>query len=434
MKCKAIALCRVSTVKQRLEGNSLEAQEARVYNAAAFLDAEIIKIWSLNTSSKKGVNRKRKDLQEMLTFCRHHKSVKYLIVDEVDRFMRSIGEYYWFKEEFKHLGVEIRFASKPHLSGNDQIAIFDEMIDIYRAESSNIERSTKTTDKMKARVAVGYYPGAPKQGYQRSMTPGLHEPKEPQWSMLKEAFSEILSQRWTAQEVLKRLNARGYKTTHGSDLDMERFKCILFDPYYAGAIQFSNWEPCLRGLHKAMITLEQHEQLKVIVDGKKKFTRKQFNPKYRLSNLMACTDCLHDVNARYPRLVGYDHNNGKPGSKRKVYESYKSRCCKVEQKRQVVHDGLNAILGPLELEPSKRDEFLAALRLVWQQEHQDNARFVQTLQQRQSALIADKDSLVMAMAVGKISDGDGNSALASIKEKIRSVGDELNAAQDIEQD
>jgi DNA invertase Pin-like site-specific DNA recombinase len=40
---KAIALCRVSTVKQSIEGTSLEAQEQRVYDAASVLGTEILK-------------------------------------------------------------------------------------------------------------------------------------------------------------------------------------------------------------------------------------------------------------------------------------------------------------------------------------------------------------------------------------------------------
>src|SRR5260370_15495614 len=133
--------------------------------------------------------------------------------------------------------------------------------------------------------------------------------------MLRTAFNEVLSQEYTLQEALKRLQAKGYKTTHGSDLDMERFKTILLEPYYAGAIQMSTWPPNLHGLHIPMITFSQHERLQEIVAGKKKIAHKRFNPKYRLANLLGCTECLEDENAHCPRLVGYDHHNGKPGDK-----------------------------------------------------------------------------------------------------------------------
>lgn len=100
-KVKAIALCRVSTVKQGLEGSSLEAQEQRVYDAAAQFNAEIVKFWSITQSSRKGKNYQRKDLMEMLAFAKADKNIKYIIVDEPDRFMRDLEMYYHWKVEFR---------------------------------------------------------------------------------------------------------------------------------------------------------------------------------------------------------------------------------------------------------------------------------------------------------------------------------------------
>ncbi len=102
MKELAIALCRVST-KRQLEDGNLDPQIERVNKAATFLNAEIIKRWEIAASSRKGKNIRRKDLLEMRELCRRNKRVKYLIVDEVDRFMRSINEYYWWKQEFQNI-------------------------------------------------------------------------------------------------------------------------------------------------------------------------------------------------------------------------------------------------------------------------------------------------------------------------------------------
>lgn len=96
---KAIALCRVSTQQQLLEGNLLP-QEERIQAAEKYLNADILKWWKIAASSRKGKNVERKDILEMYSFCKSHKSVKMLIVDEVDRFMRSIDEYYYWKTKF----------------------------------------------------------------------------------------------------------------------------------------------------------------------------------------------------------------------------------------------------------------------------------------------------------------------------------------------
>jgi hypothetical protein len=436
MKTTSIALCRVSTVKQQVIGTSLEAQEKRVYDAAQFLGADIEKFWSLSVSSRKGKNFKRRDLHEMLAYAKQFKRVQYIIVDEVDRFMRGIDEFYYWKLRFREeAGAKLIYAAKPGLTARDDIySAFEEMIDVFKAEASNQERITKTTEKMQARIMAGYYPGQPKQGYQRTLQPGLHEPKQPEWDMLKLALNEVTSQQYLLHEALQRLNSKGYRTNTGRQLQMDKFKTILIDPYYAGIVQKANWPSNKHGLHKAMITVEQHETLKQVVAGKKKVPHKQFNKKYLLSNVMDCTECLGDETARFPKLVGYDHHNGKQGERRKYYEKYRCRTCGKERTRKQVHDGLSDILAPLRLAREEQVELIDALRIVWKQDHQDNAHYIQTLQTRSDELTDSKNSLVLAMATGKISEPDGNAALEKIKSDISDATDNIETAQNVEHD
>jgi site-specific DNA recombinase len=432
---KAIALCRVSTSKQRVEGSSLEAQEARVYEAADYLEAEIVKLWSLDTSSKKGVNLQRKDLLEMIAFCKANKTVRYLIIDEIDRFMRSIEEYYWWKVEFKQIGVEIRFASKPELSGDDQRAVFDEMIDIYRAESSNIERKIKTTDKMQAKIKAGYYPGMVHQGYQKSDVPSLHIPREPQWSLLKEAMRGILYKGVSLSEALDWLNENGYRLQGGGLLDMHKLKRILAHPYYAGIVTMSNWEVVRKnGLHTAMITEDEHERLLAMVSGKrKKFTVKKFNPLFPASNIAECADCL-DEQRDEARLVGYSHHNGKPERTRKFYERYRCRSCGRNILKQTVHNGLNKVLDDTELIIDDKGQFLSSMRKAWQADVADGIEAIKRLKQKQTTLAQEKDNLVRAMASNPGMAEDFKGSITSIKAEIETVESEIVAAANIEKD
>jgi DNA invertase Pin-like site-specific DNA recombinase len=235
MKAKAITLCRVSTQKQRLEGHSLEAQDVQVDKAAELYDAEIVRRWRLDTSSKAGVNLARKDLVEALEYCTKQRGIKYFILDEVDRFMRSIDEYFWFKVEFKKRGVRLIFASQPELNEDSQAAKLSEMLEVFRAESSNDDRKKKTTAKMKARVVEGYHPFNTRLGYKKSSTPGLHIPNEPTFGLLQKYLRQI---------------AAGYVS-----------------PFYAGVIKIKDW-PEATGLHQAMITLQEFEAIQVAVKGR----------------------------------------------------------------------------------------------------------------------------------------------------------------------
>ncbi len=320
MKYQAIALCRVSTSKQRPEGSSLEAQEVRVYECANYLDATIEKIWSLDTSSRKGKNIARKDLNEMFEYCKRHKKIRYIIVDEADRFMRSMEEAYWWKVQFKLSNVYLAYANMPEITHEDNpMAVMREMMAFFQAEVSNHERITKTTDKMQAKILAGYYPGVTKQGYRKSDIRGLKVPLEPQWSLLRQSMRKVLDEAYTLHEAHKWLTKNGYVYGSGKKtLSFDKFKDILKDSFYAGILEMSDWGVVNENsLHKAMITKEDHERLALIVKGKgKKFTVRKDNPKFGMSNVGMCPDCYEKEGSR-AALVGYTHNNGKPGDARK---------------------------------------------------------------------------------------------------------------------
>lgn len=362
-KVKAIALCRVSTVKQGIEGSSLEAQEQRVYDAASIFNAEIVRFWSITRSSRKGKNYQRKDLVEMLAVAKADKKIKYIIVDEPDRFMRDLQTYYYWKTKFEEeAGTKLVYAKKPHLANDDSmVSTMEEMIDVFRGEASNIERITKTTANMQARVAAGYYPSNPKTGYQRTETAGLHAPKEPEWSILRSGFLQVL-EGIPIKDVVASINAAGYKEKSGRLLDTHRFKIMLNDPFYAGIIQMSSWTVNPHGLHKAMITPEQHEQLKNIVKGIVYKPHKQYNPEFPLSKIMTCKECLEE-GTKNPKIVGYVNHNGKGN----YYKRYKCRVCKQNYMlRDELHGELGDILAGLRLAEAKVKDFLSGLRHVWE--------------------------------------------------------------------
>lgn len=433
---KAIALCRVSTSKQRIEGSSLQAQEVSVNDCAAYLDAEIKQLWSLDTSSRKGKNLARKDLREMKEYCRKNRTIRYIIVDEADRFMRSMKEAYWWKVEFEQMGVYLAYANMPEITHEeDPMAVMREMMGFFQAEMSNHERITKTTDKMQAKIKAGYYPGMVHTGYRKSDVPGLHVPREPHWSLLKEAIRGILDNGWSLSEALKWLNDNGYRLQGGRELDMHRFKQILQEPYYAGIVRMGNWDvECEHGLHKAMITKEEHERLVAIVAGKrKKFTVKKFNPMFPASNIVECADCTTEGRSD-ARLVGYRHHNGKPERTRRFYDRYRCRGCNKNLLKEQVHSSVSGVLERTELIIDDAGMFQDAMRKAWQADVGDNLQAARRLKQKLTSLNQEKDNLVRAIANNPGLASDFESSLTTIKTEIAGVEQEIRVAEDIDKD
>ncbi len=434
LRVKAIALCRVSTVKQGVEGSSLEAQETRVYDAASLFNAEIVRFWSITQSSRKGKNYQRKDLMEMLAFAKADKKIKYIIVDEPDRFMRDLEMYYHWKVKFREeAGSKLVYAKKPHLAEDtSMVATMEEMIDVFRGEAANLERIMKTTSNMQARVASGYYPSNPKAGYKRTEVRGLHSPKEPEWSMLRSGFSQVL-EGIPIKDVVAGINASGYKRKSGRGLDAGHFKVMLQDPYYAGIIQMSDWKINPKGLHKAMITPEQHESLKLIAKGAVYRHRKQFNPDFPLSKIMTCKECS-EAGAEHPLLVGYDHNNGKAGDKRKYYKRYRCRACNRNMLREDLHKQLSDTLLDLKLSETRIKDFLAALRQVWEQEQALSYNTAESLKNRLGTLEHEKKDVILRQVRHQLADDRADIAIEALEEEIAAIKEQLDSISTVEKD
>ena len=69
--------------------------------------------------------------------------------------------------------MQLRHANRPDADPTEDRVVFDELIDIYRAEASNSERITKTPVKMMEKIRLGFYPSNPHTGYKTTDIAGL---------------------------------------------------------------------------------------------------------------------------------------------------------------------------------------------------------------------------------------------------------------------
>ena len=442
-KIKAIALCRVSTMGQMLDGN-LEPQEERIVKAEKILNVEIVKWWKLAISSRKGKNAKRKDLREMLEYCKRYKSVRYLIVDEVDRFMRSINEYYWWKMEFQNAGVRLILANRPDIDPDDDRAVFDELIDVYRAEQSNNERIHKTAPKMMAKIRAGYYPSNPHTGYKKTAVKGFHEPDEPNWSAMKNAFIGMIEGRLDVTSGLKEATLLGLRTKNygpksvgGKPIDMYRWKNLMKDPYYCGVVKMSDWpEINENGLHEKMITPEQHKILVALANNRgKKFIVNRNNPLVPLSNEMECYDCLQ-AKKTYPRLVGYRHNNGKnrKSGETRFYYRYRCRSCSHGIRQEELHKELSMRLESLILTDEQREKLKVHFKKVWFQHIKNLNEKALIAEGHLTNLKTKMSDLIMSLAQNPDLKNDIRIEIDKLKEQINEAEQKANESKEFEKD
>lgn len=422
-------MCRVSTPEQRIEGHSLERQEASVEKAALELEAPIVRFWSLDQSSRVGKNLDRKDLKEMLDFCKMNKQVKYLIIDEVDRFMRDIKYFYYFEAVFEQHGVKVWYASQPELNTDDMMGKLQKLFLVFRAEASNDERTSKSLKGLKDRVAKGYWPFPLHQGYMKGTEAGLHVSDPERFNLLKEAFGEVVTRRFTVNEALERLNNRGYKEPNGKCLRIDHFRGLIRDPYYAGALRIDTWDKELwnnRGLHQAMITMDEWEELQLIVNNKmRKFQRKQHNPDFPLSNLFYCGDCLDK------KIVGCIHRNGKNNW---IGKEYRCRGCGKSMKKAESHIWTDEFLDSIEMADNNTDDFKLALRKVWSEEQKDSFGRIKQLKIRLEGLKSDIGKLATGVIMHPELEKELKDNIGLKRQEITGVEQEIAEAEDIESD
>jgi len=425
MKINSIALCRVSSPDQVLS-NSLNRQRGSVTKASELLNAPIIRTWSGDVSSRAGKNLSRKDLKEMMEFCRENKRVKYLIVDEVDRFMRSIDEFYFFEVTFKNLGVKVWYASQPELNTDDMNAKITKLLAILRAEMSNTERQGKSFGGLEDQVLKGYHPFPIHQGYMKSATPGLHIPDSKRFSLLQEAFLSIASGQLNKHEALANLTKKGYETPTGKILRIDKFEEILKNDFYAGFVSVKTWNEKfqkIKGLHVSMITPEQHKNILVYLSNKRAFIRKTHNPDFPMANLFS-----HKEDGL--RFTGGIQNNGR-GS---YYPKYRCRSCNKQFNREDIHEKITKLLDTIEFNSDYKNTFIQTLEQVWREEEKSNLDYLKTLEKRKIELEGKKNKLVETLAQYPTLRDDIKLTIDKTKNDISIVETQIYKVSKIEND
>lgn len=360
----AITNCRVSSAEQ-LQNNSLSRQHLSVQGAADKLGATIVKQWSGSMSSKRGTNVDRPDIKEMMVFCKQNKQVKYLIVDEPDRFMRSVDEGIYFEVVFKQLGVKVWYASDPILNGNDLSAKLLKFSKYFSAEGSNDERIHKSVSGQTTALMQGRYTFSPKPGYMKGVRVGIPEIHPVRGLALRDALIKIAEHRVTPTQGLIELNKSNY-TQERAPLKMDKFRKIATDPFYAGITEI-NKQVKVRNeeaLHDPLITKTQHKELLMVFADKKKNQtgpRKNGNPEYILNTITVHDTCLEIKNKG--KFVGFQHSNGK--NPNLVYKKYRCRSCKLYVKRDELHSKVAQLFADNPISDKGIRDLSEALDTVW---------------------------------------------------------------------
>lgn len=427
----AVGICRVSSDEQ-LKNNSLNRQQANVRKAAAELNVILPDEYMIagSVSSKRGTNLNRPDLKKAYEICKKDKRVKFLIVDEPDRFMRAIREAAYHEESFASVGVTVWYASDPELNTNGMTSELLKFTKYMAAQGSNEERQRKSISGQTKALEEGRYPFHPKPGYRRGYVKGIPEIDEFRAPALKAVLEKISASMLTPTQALKELNQSDFVKGR-VPYRMDKFRKIATDPFYAGIVEVNKQVKVRNpnGVYEPLITLAMHRRILQIFSNKPKNQTgplKNGNPKYPCNNIVFCDKCNDKPNNR---VVGFDHTNGKPNSK--VYERYRCRGCGTYLARDELHSMVIQQLNANAISVDGTKLLLVSLKTVWRQKEGDLQQEKTRIEHKLTALnaaIAKRVEAAIEPSNATIKD-DIMESIARSKQEVSELENRLDMLQ-----
>lgn len=384
-KEKAIALCRVSTDEQ-LKNNSMNRQQEAVTKIAERYNLEIVKTWKMSISSKDGKNLKRTDIKEMLGFCQKNKGVKYLLVDEPDRFMRSEKERCYYETLFNMLGVRILYSNES-FNGNNFVSEMQKSMMFLAAQSSNEERARKAKAGHEKAIRDGRYTFVPPLGYKRGSVCGIPEIDPVIGPLLRSQLIRIANNLATPTVALQDYNhSVELAGLNKAPLKMDKWRAICTNPFYCGIIELHKIVDASNpnGLHEKLISKEQHERILDVFNGSPKNQKgpnTAGNPLYPFNQMVTHVGCPCN-RSKYNTFVGVTVKNNQG----KEYEKYRCRGCYMTLTRNEMRERLKDVVSSIELTKSGYRALRDALTNVFEMEEGDiTSRQTQLYSQRANA-------------------------------------------------
>lgn len=337
---KALIYCRVSSVRQSVEGHGLESQEHRCREYANQRGYEVERVFR-DSFTGGGDFMKRPAMSDMLSYIDVKSYNQYTVIfDDLKRFARDVQFHLKLRASLKARNVipeclNFNFEDTPE-------GEYAETILAAGAELERKQNRRQVIQKQKARLERGYWPFYPPPGYKQNkdlIHGKLLTPVEAKANIIQEALEGFASGRFQEQvDVQRFLQENDF--CDGKPVYLEKVKRLLVRIVYAGYIEYPDWEVSRRkGYHQALISLITHEKIMDKLDGRVNVrTRKDVNADFPLRGFVLCATCCKPQTASWSK--------GRNG--RFPYYRCKTGGCAERNKsvsRDVMEKGFKAILG-----------------------------------------------------------------------------------------
>lgn len=269
-------LLRVSSLKQGLIGDSPKDQKNQIKYKAISKNAEVKKWFTLIVSA----SGEFQPSQEVIDYCKDPKNkIKYLFIKSIDRFTRGgAASYFALKKQLEQINVSLidvqgvisgeRINTLAYTGIKFPWSVYSpsttsELLTAERAKDEVRDILTRLIGAEIAYTRLGYWTKPAPAGYKNVKIDTLHgkrvvlEPHEIESSWFIAMFTLRANNIFTDEEIIKKINAMGYKSRKRTlrdkkdglkiighngcvNLTVKQLQKYIRNPIYCGVIN-NNW-------------------------------------------------------------------------------------------------------------------------------------------------------------------------------------------------
>ena len=297
----AVIYVRVST-KEQTENLSLPTQLRACEEYCKREGWEVLERFKEEGESAKTTDRT--ELQRLLKYCRTHKGkVHFVVVYNLTRFAREKYDHFALRAFLKSIGISLRSATEP-IDDTSTGKLMEGVLAAF-AQFDNDVRSERTRAGMRAALEQGRWTFVPPLGY-------LNAPKwsgkslipDPQrGELVRRAFEEFATGRFTKEEVLDTVTRLGLRTRTGLKLNPQSFGRMLTNRLYAGLINVQEFGVSRRGDFEPVVSEDTFYRVQAILEGRVQVTgpHQRSRPDFPLKGLVRCEACGRPLTASWSK-------------------------------------------------------------------------------------------------------------------------------------
>jgi site-specific DNA recombinase len=311
----AVIYIRVST-KEQTENLSLSTQLKACEEYCERQGFEVLARFREEGESAKTADRT--ELQKLLHFCRTNKGrVQFVVVFNLTRFAREKYDHFALRAHLKSLGISLRSATEP-IDDTSTGKLMEGVLAAF-AQFDNDVRSERTRGGMKAALELGRWTFLAPLGYLNApRSTGRSLVPDPERApLVKRAFQDFSTGRFTKQEVLKNVNDLGLTTRRGRPVPSQTFDAMLRNPVYIGRVDVSDYGISTRGDFEPLLNERVFYRVQAILDGRLELTapRQRNDPDFPLRGYVRCEACGKPLTASWSKgrsdYYAYYHCRGR---------------------------------------------------------------------------------------------------------------------------